>query len=729
MASLERRLGLFSIITICISSMIGDGIFILPALGFMATGPSLFIAFLISAFCVFPAAVSKAELATAMPTSGGTYVYLERTFGPLAGTIAGLGLFMSILLKASVSLFGIGLYLSFVSNFTDLHVILFFLTIITFLNILGVGKVSSFVTAVLFITLTSVFILCIFAGFNIQPAYYDPLLPNDILGLLSACGILFVAYSGVTKVAAIAEEVKNPERNLPVGILLSLFITTILYSLVSFILVGNFDFQSITNFTEFNQTPIVLRLASSVGGKVFIHIMAIVAVLTMVNTANAGILAGSRFPFAMARDQLIPGFLGKLHKKFLTPVTSILLSGFTIAIILTQLDVIKIAKLASAFMIFIFIIINFSIIVLRESGAQWYKPGYKAPFYPFVQIFGILTGSILLIGIGQLAIFAIIGMAVPGVLIYFFFARKRVSRKGVIGIRGRRTDLTSQPPQEINKHYLGQESEFTTDAEVVIALFGKERSAEMLVEMGISMAQHTSIEVAHILEIPEQTDIHDLIEEPAEMKSVRRRINAMAEDKDENITYDPVVSHDVSRTIFEISQRVHCNWLLVEWRGKARGRFTFDNPIGWLKSHLQCNLAVFKDKGVRYIRKIMVVIHNDKNDKLILKMADHLAKIYLAEVTLMRFAKTSSSDEHKSFEQRYLKELSQQLTAPTRVKVVVGKNQVSSFIAETIEYDLLIMGANEPRLFKRIQGTFKDKMMSRAACSVLAVHESTFIRS
>ncbi len=100
MQSLERRLGLFSVITISISSMIGSGIFVLPGLGFAMTGPSIYLAFLLSAICILPAAISKAELATAMPTSGGTYVYLERTFGPLAGTVSGLGLFLSILLKA-----------------------------------------------------------------------------------------------------------------------------------------------------------------------------------------------------------------------------------------------------------------------------------------------------------------------------------------------------------------------------------------------------------------------------------------------------------------------------------------------------------------------------------------------------------------------------------------------------------------------------------------------------
>ena len=159
MQSLERRLGLFSVITISISSMLGSGIFVLPGIGFDTTGPSLFLAFLFSAITILPAAMSKAELATAMPTSGGTYIYIERTFGPLAGTVAGLGLFLSILLKASFALIGLGTYFIVFSTLPLMPTILLFLLAIVILNIFGVGKVSSMLTFILGISLVSLAIV------------------------------------------------------------------------------------------------------------------------------------------------------------------------------------------------------------------------------------------------------------------------------------------------------------------------------------------------------------------------------------------------------------------------------------------------------------------------------------------------------------------------------------------------------------------------------------------
>lgn len=718
MASLERRLGLFSVITISMSSMVGSGIFVLPGIAFAMTGPSVYLAFLLSAICILPAALSKAELATAMPTSGGTYVYLERTFGPLAGTVTGLGLFLSILLKAAFAMIGFKAYLSVLTTFNPLAISIVFLICIIFLNIFGVGKVSNILTFVLLITIVSMAGLCAFSVFDIQMQHFSPMFPLGAEGYLSSTALVFVAFAGVTKIAAIAEEVKDPEKNLPRGIIASLVLVTIVYCLVSFVLAGVYPYQQISG----NLNPIY-TLAKDIGGETIGAIFAIVATLTMVNTANAGVLAGSRFPFAMARDNLLPSFLGKLHKKYLTPVVSIILSGLIIGTVLVTVDVTKVAKLASAFMISIYILENISVIVLRESRAQWYKPGYKSPLYPVLQVFGIISGVGLLFAMGTTSLVAITVIGIPGILLYVFYSNKRTTRKGVIGIRGRRMDLIQEYPNDIGGFC---SFDVQGEAQVIVGLFGRERSSEMLIEMGIAMAEHSNIEVAHILEIPEQTDLHDVTDEPAQMKSLRRRIVAMANEKNESITFDPVVSHDVSRTIYEISQRLHCKWLIIEYGGRTRGALTVHNPVGWLKAHLSCNLATFRDAGVRYIRKIMVVINNDKNDTLVLDTADHLSEVFFAHVTLVRYIKATDSDERKYYEINFLKELSGKIKAHTDERLVEGPVQLKALTDESCDYDLLILGSSDHTLLNSFTGTFDDKLIAKASCSVLAVHASSF---
>lgn len=718
MQSLERRLGLFSIITISISSMLGSGIFVLPGIGFETTGPSLFLAFLFSAITILPAAMSKAELATAMPTSGGTYIYIERTFGPLAGTVAGLGLFISILLKASFALIGLGTYFIVFSTLPLMPTIMIFLGAIVLLNIFGVGKVSSMLTIILGISLVS---LAILAGMSVsswEQANMVPLMTNGWDGLASATALVFVSFAGVTKVAAIAEEVKDPEKNLPRGILLSLLIVTILYCAVSFILAGVFPTGEIAGDIK----PI-FTLAKSVAGSWVGNFIALVAVLTMVNTSNAGILAGSRFPFAMSRDRLLPEQLGKLHPRFLTPLASIILSGIIVATVLLTMDVAKIAKLASAFMIMIYMVENLAVIVLREKRPQWYKPGYKAPLYPTLQVLGILSGFALLYAMGSLAILAIGSIAVPGILFYALYAKNRTNRKGVLGIKGKRIDLLEEAslPQRHFNFYEAKRA-----AQVVVTLFGKERSSDMLIEMGVALAHHGDVEVASIIEVPEQTTLQDVADEPAEVRSLRRRVNAMALAKDEQITFDPIVSHDVARSVFAISQCVHCDWLLTEWRGRSQGALTIHKPIGWLKSHLHCNLAIFKDAGVRYIQKIIVLLNDDRNDKVALETADHLAEVNKASVTIAKFLPDSTSAEVVAQKLEELKGLKFSCTPCTEATIIQGESMVSSVIAETVNYDLFILGSKAHTFKRSIMGADDDRMIAKAACSVLAVHASAF---
>ena len=215
MKNLGTNLGLLSVVTISISAMLGSGLFVLPGIAFTKTGPTVWLAYLLAAVAVLPASLSKAELASAMPTSGGTYVYLERTFGPLVGTIAGLGLWLSLLLKAALALVGFGAYLDVLTHIDLQLTSLSLLLLIVAINIIGTGKVSKFLTVIVFITIMLITILEFgsFTHFNPQSNTLD--LTFGLKGLFSATALVFVSYAGVTKVAAIAEEILEPEKNLP----------------------------------------------------------------------------------------------------------------------------------------------------------------------------------------------------------------------------------------------------------------------------------------------------------------------------------------------------------------------------------------------------------------------------------------------------------------------------------------------------------------------------------
>ena len=487
MKKLKRSLSLPYVIAISIGGMLGSGIFVLPGFAASLTGSSVWLAYLIAALCILPAALSKSELATAMPSSGGTYVYIERAFGPMFGTISGIGLWLSLLLKSSFALIGLGAYLAVLINLDDnltKLVALGFLCFIMFLNVFGikkVGKVQIVIVSISLICLVSIFLI----GFPlVNPDYLTPFLSNGNTGLISTVAFVYISYAGVTKVAAIAGEIKNPDRNLPLAMILSLLTIASIYVFIAFVLVGNIPIKDLT--TDIRP---IYTVSNIIGGKYFGYAAAAVGVLTLMSMANSGVLASSRFPFAMARDKLLPSFLERLHSKYLTPVISILITCITMAFVIVFLDIVKIAKLASAFKVMMFISVNFCVIILRETSAQWYNPSYKSPLYPFLQLFGIFSGFILLVFLGWMPFFAILVISALGVFLYFFIG-KDATRTGVLRNYGHRPALflfykknrrkLKKEGRSLSKNLDGK---LVSNAGVVVPLLGNENSAEMLAEM------------------------------------------------------------------------------------------------------------------------------------------------------------------------------------------------------------------------------------------------------
>ena len=573
---------------------------------------------------------------------GGTYVYLERTFGPLIGTIAGLGLWLSLLLKAGLALMGFGAYLEILAH-VDLQLTsLILLGLIVALNVVGTGKVSK---ALFWITLTTILIITLLQLSSIPFAIQKdlPVSVFNISGILEATSMVFVSYAGVTKVAAIAEEIKLPEVNLPRGIFLSLLIVTILYCGVTYTLSKLFPLGVLNqNLSQSMIRPYLLEAQR------WTYFGNYCSSLHDFN-ANAGLLASSRFPFAMSRDHLMPNRFGRLHKSFLTPTWSILASGVIIGLAITFFKIEFIAKLASAFILIIYVSENIAVIILREMRVQWYQPKYKAPFYPLTQIFGICAGIALLSYIrSKIIMQCLLSIVLPSLFFYFFYGRKYSSRLGVLGIRLPRKELTQtsysveDKPSHISitshQYHRGIPSvDLSSDAKVIVSLFGEERSPEMLIEMGAAIANKNRLEVAHMTEVPEQTDLSDFFDEPTYLNSLRRRVLAMAMDHQIPVTFDPIVCHDIIKTTFTLSARLHCEWLMVEYGGRTSGAFTLHNPVGWLRDHLDCHLGIFRDAGVRYVRKILIILKDLKSDQFVIETVEDLCKVFNADMTLLKY--------------------------------------------------------------------------------------------
>lgn len=434
---LKKNLNLFDVYAMSTGAMFSSGLFLLPGIAAGTTGDSVYLAYLLAGFLILPAMYCMAELSTAMPKAGGTYYFLDRAMGPLMGTIGGLGSWVAVVFKSAFALVGMGAYLGIYLDisFTLLAIIL--TVVFGLINVIG-AKETTLLQRVLVTALVVILTAFIIFGMS-EVGGGSTFAPNDaeqsffrsgLAGFVSTIGLVFVSYAGLTKVASVAEEVENPDVNIPLGMTLSLATATIIYTLGTLILINVLD-QAVL---EESLTPV------ADAGEVFLDwapadlgviLIVVAAIAAFASTGNAGIMSASRYPYAMAKDKLIPAQLSELGR-FGTPTRSVAMTVVAMILVLVALDVEAVAKLASAFQLVLFGLICVAVIVMRESRIDSYKPGFKAPLYPWLQIAGIIIAIWLISEMGLLAIGFTAAMLIGCVMWYRFYASGNLERRGAI---------------------------------------------------------------------------------------------------------------------------------------------------------------------------------------------------------------------------------------------------------------------------------------------------------
>jgi amino acid transporter/mannitol/fructose-specific phosphotransferase system IIA component (Ntr-type) len=418
--------------------MFSSGFFLLPGIAAAETGPSVILAYLVAGLLILPSMYSMAELSTAMPKAGGTYYFLDRSLGPLAGTVGGLGTWLALVFKSAFALIGMGAYLAIYADVPIKPLAAALAVAFGVLNVVG-AKESSWLQRVLVTVLVAVLVfygaqgvLSVWGGQSAgtgAAGEFSPFFTEGARGFLATIGIVFVSYAGLTKVASVAEEVQNPDRNIPLGMGLSLLTATSIYVLGVAIMVAILPAAEL----HADLTPVYTS------GEVFFDwlpyslgpvLIVVAAIAAFASTGNAGILSASRYPLAMARDRLLPESFAAIGR-FNTPTRSIVVTVVLMLMVIFVLDEEGVAKLASAFQLLIFALLNFAVIVMRESQIPSYAPGYRSPLYPWMQVAGIVIPGFLIAEMGTLAIVFTGVVVLFGIGWYFYYART-VPREGAI---------------------------------------------------------------------------------------------------------------------------------------------------------------------------------------------------------------------------------------------------------------------------------------------------------
>lgn len=456
--SLKKSLTSFDLLMLGIGAIIGAGIFATVGTAcagganHLGAGPGLVLSFTITAVACSFCALCYAEFASLIPIAGSAYTYSYATLGELFAWIIGWDLIIEYAVgNVAVAISWSGYFREFLRGFgvniplwlsTDLrtaflhkeiienapHIFglpvvinlpaVLIVALITYVLVIGVKESSNFNAVMVGIKILVLFFFIVIGAFYVKPANWSPFMPNGWAGIQTGAALIFFAYIGFDAISTTAEEVKNPKKDLPIGIIGSLVVCTIIYIAVTLVLTGIVSYKNLGTAEPLATALNAINLNWAAGIISFGAIVATTSVLLVFQMGQPRIF------FSMSRDGLLPKIFSSIHKKYKTPHLVTILTGIVVAVFAAFANIDEMVELTNIGTLFAFILVCAGIIILRYKEPNLKRP-FKTPFVPLVPILGIISCLYLAQGLpGQtwyrFAIWLLIGLA-----IYFVYGIRK----------------------------------------------------------------------------------------------------------------------------------------------------------------------------------------------------------------------------------------------------------------------------------------------------------------
>jgi basic amino acid/polyamine antiporter, APA family len=432
MAELSRSLGFWGAAGIGIGAIIGTGIFVLIGVASGIAGPAVILSFIIAGFVALLTGLSTAELSSFIHESGGSYIYTTKAFGEFPGFVVGWMKSFDYIVGASAVSVGFAAYLTYfvgipATTSTLIVIATVWPLILMLLNLKGIQEASwannllvalKILALILFITVGAYALIT--SG---NYSNYHPFFPTGISGVMSGAAIIFFAFIGFNTIAIMAEEIKNPEKNVPKAILFAFAVCSLVYIGVSIVAVGVVNWQLLGT----SSAPLEFALKTVTDNIFILQFVAVSALFATTSVIMASIMGGSRTLFAMARQGVLPKILSTISNRNV-PAFTILLCGVIISsiILLTGANLEWLASLFNFGTLLTFIFINLSLLRLRKT-----MPGVKrmftVPIYPYTPVFAIIGCIVLAFYLNANAIITACFFLGVGILVYYI--NKKTSKK------------------------------------------------------------------------------------------------------------------------------------------------------------------------------------------------------------------------------------------------------------------------------------------------------------
>lgn len=721
---LSRDLGFYAVFTTATGTMIGAGIFILPGVAAQGAGPGAALSFLFAGIIAGLAALSVCELATAMPKAGGPYYFVSRAMGPLMGTIVGLGAWLALILKGSFALVGLGQYVFHFSSLPILATAAVGGLLLVGVNLVGAKATGALqnVTVLVLLGILGVFVMKGLMAADM--ATLRPLLPFGWSGVVTTTGVVFISYLGIVKAAAIAEEVVNPERNLPLGILTSVVLVTFLYVCTMVIVTGVLPMESIASATA--------PLADA--GQIFLGVtggilVGVAGILATISTGNAAILSSSRYPFAMARDALMTPWIRRIHPRFQTPARSIMVTGGIMVALALLLDVERLAKLGGVFGMLVFSLVNVSVLVLRKTAPDWYRPSFRVPLYPILPLLGAAAALAPIPQLGLFSHVAAVGFVALGVG-WYYRQRKLMDGTNIAiqpeyGLRDQWQEIRQIQALEVKRKVL-RPAALQEPAEIsVVAELAEGMPNKHLLALAAAMARkHASaVDAIMVTEVPYQSPLESpvLTPSPDWVNKVRARMEAYGVP----LRFHHLLARNKAHAILSFAQP-ETRIILLDWHDEFRPVRIRGSYVDRVLQASPSRVAILKYRGHKSYNRILVATAGSPYAPSEVEMGDSLARLTNARLTLLMVLPTEASATREERARAYLQSLGELTESNPELQVVRGDDVTQAILHAGQDHDLIVLGATREFLFRHLfdshlVGRIADEIAEKSTGSVLVV--------
>lgn len=548
---LQRTIGLVSATSIGLGAMLGAGIFVFPGLAGGNAGFAAIFSFLIGGMIALLAAVCTAELATAMPQSGGGYFFISRSFGSFWGTLTGISQWVGLVFACAFYLISFGEYaltLLEEANITwnlGTRVLSFVFTLILLIvNLIGTKKVGRFQNLMV-ISLTILLVLIFsyglidFFGLEDQPVAFSAIAPNGVPSIFTTTALIFTSYLGFVQIANIGAEIKQPDKNLPRSLIASVFFAMTLYTFIMLVCVLTFPQAQLKKFGETATIEVARTMLGSWGAIVVLF----AGLLATLSSANASMISASRGVFALSSDKLISQKASKINQRFGTPHIALILVTVPIAVMLLKNQLEVFAEVASSLHLLIYAGICLSVLKLRATKPIWYIPTFRMPAAKFVAGLGAASCLVLVGFMQKTSILISLGVVLIAIAYYF------------LNVKRRNIQLLTPEPPHLDKKILNSSIMIPVD----IAQDEKNISRSVLEAIPI-----TKLLLLGFKEIPEQSESKQSEEEfgkegEKKLETIQDQLNKA----DVNFDSELIFSKDILPQIKQIIEDEQLQFILT----------------------------------------------------------------------------------------------------------------------------------------------------------------------